>query len=151
MKNVTLDVLDSNLNKEYSIYINNTPEIRFSFYQEKLMMDSNYWNKYWNLLEPYKFEWQEFKYEDVANNRLNIDSIITQNLTGVYLFILKSDKQIYDLHKYVFYVGIAGEDDSRRPLKERLKDYFYIEGIKKRNKVHMMLNKYYTIVCYIYS
>lgn len=151
MKSATLDVLDSSLYRDHSNFINGDQDLRFAFYKEGFLLDSNYWDKYYDNLKHLPFDWAEFKYDEIAQDKLKIDNIITKDQTGVYLFMVKSNNQIYDVHKYVLYVGIAGENAARRSLKERLNEYFYLEGIKKRNKVHMMLKKYYKNVYVAFS
>ena len=151
MKFATLDVLDKNLSRDYQNNINAIPQHRFAFYKEELMLDPNYWNSYYEQLNKYNFNWTEFKYQDVVLGKININNIINQDHTGVYLFIVKGDELIYDLPKFVLYVGIAGENDSARPLRERLSDYFHIEQIKKRGKVHSLLKKYYNNVYIAFS
>ena len=132
MKFATLDVLDKNLSRDYQNNINAIPQHRFAFYKEELMLDPNYWNSYYEQLNKYNFNWTEFKYQDVVLGKININNIINQDHTGVYLFIVKGDQLIYDLPKFVLYVGIAGENDSARPLRKRLSSI--LNKLKKEGK-----------------
>ena len=151
MNFATLDVLDKNLSIEHNSFIKANPELRFSFYKEKLLLDPNYWDEYYDKLNQYEFEWTELKYQDIVSGKININNVIDQDYTGVYLFIVKGNRLIYDLPKFVLYVGIAGENDSARSLRNRLSDYFHIEQIKKRGKIHGLLKKYYNNIYIAFS
>jgi len=151
MRFATLDVLDQNLSRDYNDNINLKSEHKFKFYKEELLLDPQNWDHYHNLLSSYNFKWTEFKYNDITSGRIDISNVINQNHTGVYLFIVKGNQLIYDLPRFVLYVGIAGENDSARSLKDRLSDYFRIEQIKKRGKVHTLLKKYYNNVYIAFS
>lgn len=146
----TLDILDKNLSSANDDYLNLPAEVRFRFFREEFLLDKNYWDTHYTNLSSVPFDWKEFKYSDIRNTR-DLDRIVNSSDTGVYLFVIKSDNLIYDLPKFVFYVGIAGEGKSQRPLKERLKDYFHISEIKKRKKIHRMLNMYHKNVYVAFS
>ncbi len=138
----TLDVLDSYLHKEHIVW--STPEIkhRIRNYTEAMLLDSTSWDKYYNEILPYGLVWSEFRYNEIDS--LNkIDEKLLESTTGFYMFILKPNNPIYDMPKNVLYVGMSGENNSCRPLKERLKDYFDLTKIKKRGAVIRMLEKYY--------
>jgi len=138
----TLDVLDSYLLTEYHRWAD--PEIKFRIrnYTEKIVLDTPNWDKYYKEIVPYGLVWSEFKYDDIDTLK-KIDEKLLENTTGFYMFILKPNNPIYDMPKNVLYVGMSGENNSCRPLKDRLKDYFNINKIKKRDAVIRMLEKYY--------
>src|SRR5690606_4407179 len=120
MKLSTLDILDKDLGDQNDGYLNMSDEVRFRFFKEEFLLDRTYWERHYNRLRTVPFDWKEFKYRDVKKID-DIDSLINSDEIGVYLFIVKPEKMIYDLPKFVFYVGIAGEGGSGRPLKVRLK------------------------------
>lgn len=146
----TLDILDKDLSRVNDYYLKLPPEVRFRFLREEFLLDKNYWDTHYANLSSIPFDWKEFKYAEISKTS-DLDQIVNSDETGVYLFVIKSDQLIYDLPKFVFYVGIAGEGKSQRPLKERLKDYFHISEIKKRKKVHRMLNMYHKNVYVAFS
>ena len=146
----TLDILDKELSTKANYYSGLPKEVRFRFLREEFLMDSSYWDKYHTLIDKHKLTWDEFKYSDI-NKPDSIDKIITNDDIGVYIFIIRGKDLFLDMPKYVFYVGIAGEGGSNRPLKERLKDYFRLETIKKRKKVHRMLSMYHPNVYVKYA
>ncbi len=151
MKARTLDVLDRTLSEEYDINLNACSDHKFKFYKEELMLDPVNWDDYYTKLSKYGFNWTEFKYEKVSKEEIKLDSIFDKDDTGVYLFIVKSNLLIHDMPKFVLYVGIAGENDTNRPLKDRLRDYFYYNQMKKRGRIHMLLRKYYKNVYVAFS
>lgn len=53
--------------------------------------------------------------------------------------------------KHVIYVGIAGERGSGRPLRDRLKDYYNINALKKRSGIHKALQLYYDEAYFSYA
>lgn len=146
----TLDILDKDLSTKANYYRTLPIEVRFRFLREEFLLDSSYWDKYHPLIDMHKLTWGEFKYSDI-NKPDSIDTIITNNDIGVYLFIIRGKKLFLDMPQYVFYVGIAGENNSLRPLRDRLKDYYRLETIKKRKKVHRMLSMYHPNVYVKYA
>jgi len=73
----------------------------------------------------------------------DFDKTIATDDIGIYLFVIRPEERILELPQFVMYVGIAGEGGSNRPLKTRLSDYYNINNIRKRKKLHSMLKKYY--------
>jgi hypothetical protein len=51
---------------------------------------------------------------------IEIEQIIGENHTGFYMFIVKPNNVVYEMPKNIFYVGMSGERNSNRPLKEHL-------------------------------
>jgi hypothetical protein len=146
----TLDILDKELSRNNNYYLALADEVRFRFLREEFLLDKTYWDKYFPLISQYKYNWAEFKYTDI-NKPEAIDKLITTDEIGVYIFIIRSENMFLDMPKYVFYVGISGEGGSARPLRERLKDYFRLNTVKKRKKVHRMLAMYHSNVFVKYS
>jgi hypothetical protein len=150
MKKKTFDLLDATISIKYETHIAAPIEMRERFFSEKFWLDNPNWENYGKELESISFNWQEFKYTDVrVGNQL--EDIILSNDSGVYMFVVKPSIQIFDMPKFVLYVGIAGENNSNRPLKKRLEDYFKIESIKKRDAIIRMLEKYYRTTYIAYS
>jgi hypothetical protein len=150
MKTATLDVLDKEITQEFQDWQYPEFEKRKRNYTEDIVLDIPNWEKYYADIEQYSLQWNEFKYDSI-NNVAELDQIIRENHTGFYMFIVKPNNSIYDMPKNVFYVGMSGENNSNRPLKERLKDYYNLDKIKKRNAVIRLLHKYYPNVYIAYS
>jgi hypothetical protein len=150
MKTATLDILDKELSQEFHAWQPSDFEKRKRNYTENITMDIPNWKQYYSEIEPYKLQWKEFKYDRI-NDLDEIDQIINSTETGFYMFIVKPNETIYDMPKNVFYVGMSGENNSNRPLKERLKDYFKLDKIKKRNTIIRLLYKYHPNVYIAYS
>jgi hypothetical protein len=150
MKTVTLDILDRAISQEFQDYQQLNFEKRKRNYTEEIVMDIPNWDKYYQQIETYNLNWAEFKYDSI-DDLTYIDKIINLEDTGFYMFIVKPNNCIYDMPKNVFYIGMSGENNSKRPLRERLKDYFRLDKVKKRNSVMRLLYKYYPNVYVAYS
>lgn len=140
MKKSTLDLLDSEYKKKESYYRNLESNYRRQASEEKFIIEPEYWEEYYKKLSVYTFSWQEFKFSEMKD----LDTEITQNDIGLYMFVVKANQLICDMPKFVIYVGISGEKGSNRSLKDRLKDYFNFNKVKKRNKLHRLISKYYS-------
>lgn len=144
----TLDLLDAHITSENNTFIGGSEYIRNRTFTEGFRLDSVNWDTYHTLFNTLITSngivpvWDEFKYTDVISTPNLIDTKITTDDTGIYLFIVKSQFQIYEHSKFVLYVGIAGENGSSRPLKERLNDYFRLKQVLKRDAIIRMLEKY---------
>lgn len=150
MKKLTLDILDS-ITSEYSQYQTIKPdEARFKNYTGSFFLDNQTWAYHYNELKNIAFSWNEFKYSDIANKKINIDEVVPQSV-GIYLFIVKPHYLIFDMPKYVYYVGIAGAQNKGRTLNERLKDYFAESNLKKRDAVRILIHKHYDNIYIGYS
>lgn len=145
MKNTTLDLLDATLSKEHFSYINDNPTKRKRNLTEEFWLDNPNWEKYYNqiIASGNLLNWNEFKYTDVSIDNKTLTDIISSDETGIYMFIVRPENLIFEMPKYVLYIGIAGENNSERSLKKRLEDYFNINKIKKRDAVLLLLQKYY--------
>ncbi|GHT34353.1 hypothetical protein FACS189434_10370 [Bacteroidia bacterium] len=150
MKTATLDILDKEISQQFQSWQDSDFEKRKRNYMENIVLDIPNWKKYHSDIEQYNLQWNEFKYDSITD-LVELDQIIKECHTGFYMFIVKPQNAIYDMPKNVFYVGMSGENNSNRPLKERLKDYFHLDKIKKRNAVIRLLQKYYPNVYIAYS
>jgi hypothetical protein len=148
LRKKTIDLLDAHITSENDGYIGGNEYSRNKVFTENFRLDSVNWETYHaafsTTLTAHGITpvWDEFKYVDVFTQRDLIEKKITTNDTGIYLFIVKSQHQIYDYSRFVLYVGISGENGSGRPLKDRLQDYFRLTSISKRDAVLRMLEKY---------
>ncbi|CDT81578.1 Predicted protein [Vibrio coralliirubri] len=116
---------------------------------QKIAVTPRWWEVYGAQLNTINFDWTTVRYTDLdshlSGNVNNGDGI------GVYLFVVKPSFTIINLPGYVYYVGIAGEGDSGRHLRDRLRQYIQVSGIKKRNKVQTSLELYHNETCVYYS
>lgn len=150
MRKATFDLLDAEISKKYNEYIADYSEVRERFFTEKFWLDVPNWQKYFRDLSTFTFVWNEFKYTDI-NVSNQLDTVINSNDTGIYMFIIKPENQIYGLPKFVMYIGLSGENNSSRPLKDRLKDYYKFSQVKKRDAVLRLLEKYYKNIYVAYA
>lgn len=135
----TFDILDNYFKQEVAIHRNLRDMDRWDTTKVEFHLDPIYWDEYHKRISKYTFAWKELKYSEY----IDFNTVIPTDEAGIYLFIVKSDNLICGLPQFVLYVGISGEGDSKRPLKERLNDYFNVHTIKKRSKLHRFLGKYY--------
>ncbi len=147
----TFDIIDTYLQEEYRQVNTGRPQHVFNSYKKNLIINPAYWDKYFELVKNYKFDWQEFKYQEVASNKTSFKDAVTSDSKGIYLFVIKAANLIVDCPKYVIYVGIAGEGKSLRTLRDRLKDYFNLDAIKKRKRIHSYLCEYYEHTYVMYA
>lgn len=150
LKQKTFDVLDAGISEKYNTYLISPPEMRERFFTESFWLDAPNWETYHAQIAAIDFNWQEFKYSEITVNN-QIENIIPTDETGIYMFFVKPTNQIYDMPKFVLYVGIAGENNQLRPVRERLKDYFNFNSVKKRDAVLRLLQKYYKNTYVAYS
>ncbi len=150
MKKPTLDILDA-ITPIYTDYQDLKPDIvRQKEYTSKFSLNNKAWETHYLELQTLTFNWNELKYSDVAEKKISLDQTVPKS-TGVYIFIVKSNNAIYDLPKFVYYVGIAGAGGKKRTLNERLKDYFADSHLKKRDTVRIMIFKHFANVYIGYS
>lgn len=141
-------MLDASIRVEYDTIMSRSESSRNRELRESFRLDRQNWDLFYQRFNNaivnngITLNWNQFKYTDVFTNLNLIDSIITSNDTGIYMFIVQSQDELYNLSKYVMYVGISGENNSKRPLKIRLKDYFRIEQVRKRSAVLRLLERY---------
>ncbi len=145
----TFDLLDKELTRKAKSFLAMEDEYRWDSSEVPFHLDPSYWDEFYSKINVHlsKFNWSEFKYSKYQN----LNSVIATNDIGIYLFVVRPDNMILSLPQYVMYVGISGEKGSNRPLKDRLGDYFNIGNIRKRKKLHSMLNKYYNNTWVVYT
>lgn len=148
MKQSTFDILDSELRRGYNKYQTMAFVDRYNSYTFDIRIDPKWSEKKYEKLKTYGLNWSDpFKYADLKSP----EDIIATDDTGVYLFFVKPKELILNMPQMVIYVGIAGEGESNRPLKERLKDYFRISQIKLRANIHQALQLFYDDVYLSYA
>ena len=143
----TFDLLDKELTREVDEFLKYKDEVRWDMSGIEFKLDPVYWDRFYPEISKHTFNWEEFKF----SNFPNLDKKIPTDDVGIYLFVVKAPNLIINLPQYVLYVGISGEGGSNRPLKQRLNDYYYLGQIKKRNKLHRLLKRYYNHVYIKYS
>ena len=145
----TFDVLDKELTRDVGDFLKIDDEYRWDNASVTFHLDQSYWEQFYAKVNKYinKMNWVELKYS--AHHDLK--TTIKSDDIGIYMFIIRPQNMILALPQFVMYVGISGEGDSKRPLRERLNDYFNINNIKKRKKLHSMLKKYYQNTWIVYS
>jgi hypothetical protein len=149
IKPITFDLLDASYTNKVVDYLSLNDDLRYKNSEETFILDPNYWEKYHKIITQFNcnFNWNEFKFD----SRPDLNSLILNNDIGLYMFVIKPLGLIYDLPKFIIYVGISGEKGSNRPLKERLNDYLNYNNIKKRKKLHRLLSKYYAETYVVYT
>lgn len=143
----TLDVLDNYFNNEVAKMANLDDLDRWDTTKVEFHLDPIYWDLFYHRIKPFTFNWQEFKYSDLPD----LTQLIPSDDVGIYMFIVKSGFLIYGLPQFLLYVGISGEKGSERPLRERLNDYFNLNNITKRNKLHRLIKRYYHNTYVVFS
>jgi hypothetical protein len=145
----TFDLLDASLRSDNNSYLNYKPEDRTIFYSTKPYRIDPWWSNQKLLeIEKFPFDWSApVKYSEYKDFR----TIIPTEDTGIYLFFVAPNRLVYDLPRTVLYVGISGDRGSKRPLRERLNDYYKISNIKKRSNIHKLLQLYFDDLYIAYS
>lgn len=140
IKQKTLDLLDSELRDKNNKYLKYDYEDRFKIFSHDWRIDPDWSEKKYTAINKYGLKWSKpFKY----SKHPDLDKIIKSNDSGIYIFFVAPPQLILNMPQYVIYVGISGEGGSGRPLKDRLKDYFYFSKIKLRKGIHKALQLYY--------
>lgn len=143
----TLDVLDNHYREEEHKQANLDDMVRWDTTKIEFHLDPTYWNLFYERIKNYTFNWTEFKYSD----RPDLAKLIPNDDIGIYMFIVRSSFLIYGLPQFLLYIGIAGEKGSERPLRKRLNDYFNLNTIKKRNRLHRLISRYYLNTYVVFS
>ena len=149
IKTSTFDLLDAEYTAEVGDYLAAKDKHRYTLSNETFNLDPKYWKDYYQIINDFKctFSWGEFKFD----SRPDLNTLIPSNDIGIYMFIIKPMDLIFDLPKFVIYVGISGEKGSNRPLKDRIGDYLNFNIIKKRGCLDRLLCKYYNQAYVAYS
>lgn len=80
-------------------------------------------------------DWNEVKFE--AGNRESVPE-----RRGIYAFVVKHPSNHFPRHGFIMYIGVTGERNKERTLRNRFSDYLNEQKKNKRPKVHFMLTKY---------
>lgn len=151
MKTETLDILDADLQAHYNKYATMSYDDREKLFTHNILVDPARSEEYWreNRSQLEALSWTTVRYCEAAKNG-HIDDLDKHRI-GIYVFIARPEHQIMSLPHFVLYVGIAGEN-SNRSLRDRLRDYFRIRQIQKRENIHKFLQLYYheTYIMYTY-
>lgn len=149
LKQATLDILDSELRSSHDNYMNMALDDHIKIYERQITVAPRLWKDNLARVSKVKYRWQEVKYTDlpkeIENSQKPLDNI------GIYYFSVRPDFLINQQPSYVFYVGIAGEGNSQRTLRQRLQDYLYVNKLEKRKNVHKTLQLYYEFIIVNYS
>jgi hypothetical protein len=142
MRQQTLDIIDASLREEFGRYTGHTPTDRWKLFARTVQVDPVRWTEFEAYFAGQQLVWNEFKYEDAVQandlrNRIQSDS------PGLYVFFVRPNTLISGFSRLPQYVGISGDNNSVRPLRERLQEYFRLSTITKRKNVHQMLQMYY--------
>jgi len=140
---MALDILD-NIQREHQVYLTMKPDFeRLQINRSQFLLDNITWEKYTAELADKNFSWNEVKYSDLADEVIQFADVFP-DATGVYLLIVRPNIVINNAPKFVYYVGIAGSTDTGNPLRDRIRNYFQLSHLKKRNQVEILINKYYS-------
>jgi len=148
MPGSTLDILDS-LAPDYASFMALDDKFHFKVCEQRIKISPKYWSENFPLISRYNYVWTEVKYTDLGAHLSAKPP--SANGVGLYFFMVKPDNLVHSLPGFVFYVGIAGENASRRTLQIRLGEYLHISKISKRDAVHLALQKYYQNTYVVYS
>jgi hypothetical protein len=144
MSKATFDLFDAPLGDAFD-YLQALPdEVRFPCYRQEFSVDPRNWAANEPPTWAQALNWQEYRYSDVQD-RTDLDTLITDDHPGIYIFYARPEILLHSFPRFAFYVGISGEGNSMRPLRERLKDYLprCLSQIQKRKNIHRMLQLYY--------
>ncbi|MEH6625622.1 MAG: hypothetical protein V7739_04200 [Motiliproteus sp.] len=146
----TVDILDF-LRPGFDIFSNSRDKEYLKLAIRNIAVAPKWWSEYGKEIQDKKieFDWVKVKYTEL-DKHLKSDKNLGNGI-GVYLFAVESEFKIIGAPIYVFYVGIAGEGESGRPIRERLREYIRISGIDKREKVHTALEYYHNETNIYYS
>ena len=144
----TVDIL-SHLKGEYDSYTKSSDKQYYKLSLQNVAVTPRWCDVYGSNLQSTPFNWTHVKYTEL-DSHLSSDTN-NGNGIGVYLFVVKPEFTIINLPGYVYYVGIAGEGDSGRHLRERLRQYIQVSALKKRNKVGTALELYHNETFVYYS
>jgi len=150
MKKATLDILDADLSERFTHYTGHSAIDRARFYKREFLYDPTRWPALYPLISAHTFDWQEFRFGDVVASN-DLDVRIPSKNPGVYIFYVRPNDLLCKFPQFALYVGISNVGGSKRPLRERLKDYFNLGQIKKRKNVHQLLQLYYDYVWVAFS
>lgn len=150
MKKPTLDILDA-ISPEYRQYQTILPPTaRYNEYTSQFSLNKDIWEQHYKEISSVSFDWKELRYYDIVNRTQQINKLVPDS-QGVYIFMVRPVDLIYNLPKFVYYVGIAGANGGMRTLRERLQDYFSESKLRKRDAVRILIYKHFENVYIGYS
>ncbi len=136
----TRDILDF-LKPDYETYIQQGENEHKKLSIQELTISPLYWAQYGGHLHTHTKGWKHVKYIQLRNHLSSSAAVAASK--GVYFFLVKPRRTIVGMPGFVFYVGIAGENDSQRLIRDRLRDYLSVSQVQKRDRVHQALRYYY--------
>lgn len=152
MKRATFDVLDASIPDAYDTWQGYPDNVRFKNYLVQFQADPTYWTAFVPKGWEATLTWQEYRYRDLLD-RASIDRQITSTDPGIYIFYIRPELIVHRFPSYPMYIGISNEKGTKRPLRDRLKDYLptNIAAIKKRENIAQMLQQYYGVLYVAYA
>lgn len=150
MRQNTLDILDSELRAGYKRYSSATAIDQQLFFSRNIQVDPVQWEKLKAYFSSHHFQWADFRYCEVVDHN-DLDGRIQSDSPGLYIFSAKPEVLVAGFPSFALYAGISNDHNSNRPLRERLKDYFRLNTVKKRRNVHQMLQLYYPNIWVSYT
>ena len=88
--------------------------------------------------------WDSISYGDAEINKVPDDK------RGVYAFAVCQRSDVLPPHGYILYIGIAGRD-SKRPLRERYKDYLNEKKVIKRDRIARMIGTWHEVLRFLFA
>ena len=88
--------------------------------------------------------WDSVSYGDEEAEKVPADK------RGVYAFAICRNNDVLPPHGYVLYIGIAGRD-SRRPLRDRYKDYLNEKKVMKRTRIARMIGTWHHVLRFYFA
>ena len=89
-------------------------------------------------------DWNSISYGDAELNKVPADK------RGVYAFAVCQRSDVLPPHGYILYIGIAGRD-SKRPLRERYKDYLNEKKVMKRARIARMIGTWHEVLRFFFA
>lgn len=148
----TFDMLDASIPARFEELQARPDDERFSDYREEFCTDPVLWKRHEPPAWAFDLVWQEFRYSEIKDSA-GLNEIISSDSPGLYIFYISPERLISIFPRFALYLGISNEEGSRRPLRERLKDYLpgRIAGIAKRRNIDRMIRRYYGVLRVAYS
>lgn len=88
--------------------------------------------------------WDSISYGDAELAKVPADK------RGVYAFVVFHSNDLLPPHGYVLYIGIAGRN-SKRPLKERYKDYLNVKKVERRPRIARMIATWHEVLRFFFA
>ena len=88
--------------------------------------------------------WESVSYGDEELDKIPNDR------RGVYAFAVCHNDSVLPPHGYILYIGIAGRN-SKRPLRERYKDYLNERKVKKRVRIARMIGTWHPVLRFFFA